>query len=134
MTQKDISNDSAHNKNRLETSDRPTVDKSQENYPGPRVTDQAPEFVQDWEGEPPRNIAPLADEANSNQDLGIQHQIVEKLKQEIDGFENINVHVEHGAVTLTGNVRYEAVKSNVAVVIRKCEGVTELNNNLTVES
>ena len=29
-------------------------DKSQENYPGPRKPEKAPDFVKDWEAEPPR--------------------------------------------------------------------------------
>lgn len=132
MVKKNDTHDSSYDKKTAATPVKSSSTKPQENYPGPSETGKEPQFVKDWKAEPPRTID-SSDKSNANSDLAIQHRIVEKLKKEIDGFEKIEIQVSGGVVTLAGTVRYEAVKSNVALLTRNCDGVVQIHNHLTVE-
>lgn len=133
MIEKYSNSDSLTNKESDSTPKKTSTAKPQENYPGPRKTGKAPEFVKDWEAEPPQRVMKSNDEQCTPQDLAIEHCVWKKLKKEMNGVESILIHVSNGEVTLTGTVRYEAVKSNAALLTRDCEGVTEVHNHLNIE-
>lgn len=93
--------------------------KSQESYPGPRQTKQAPTFVKEWEHEPTKRT----DGTDLNSGQIPQHFIHSRVRQiikEIDYLiEDLQISVHAEQIYLRGKVQKESIKSAITIELNK---------------
>lgn len=105
--------------------------KPQENYPGPRLTTEEPDYIQEWEAEPTR-IQPEAQLEQGTSDQALHERVEQILKGQPMLIESCQLKVEGGRIFLSGVGSDLNLINQIKYAIRALPGVLEFQCDLRV--
>ncbi|AQS52097.1 MAG TPA: hypothetical protein K8U84_03005 [Paenalcaligenes hominis] len=105
--------------------------KPQENYPGPRNTNEEPSFISEWEQEPTR-VQPEALQIDAQADRELYHQVQAILERQAMTINHCQIEVNNGRVKLSGTgTDLESIKQ-IEYAIRALPDVIEFQCALRI--
>lgn len=93
--------------------------KSQEGYPGPRQTKQAPAFVKEWEHEPTKRTEGTDLDSDQMPQDTIYSRVQHIIKETGYLIEDLQISVQAEQIYLRGKARQESIKSTITIELNK---------------
>ena len=93
--------------------------KSQEDYPGPRQTKQAPAFVKEWEHEPIKRTDGIDLDSDQIPQDSIYSRVEQVIKETGYLIEDLQISVQTEQIYLSGKARQESIKSTITIELNK---------------